>query len=181
MVDTKPKVLVVVAAGPLIGVGVAALFAQKGFTHIALLSRNAERLQQDAKDGGLPVGSNKQGIIVKTYAADVTIPDSLNSALRKVEADFGAPEVVVYNGARVSLASLSNWDTWSEEDMVTDFRVSPWFHETLHAHTETNHFCADRHRWTLYHCQMGISAVGYSRQIFSADIHCYEWNGVQQP
>jgi hypothetical protein len=123
MVETKPKVLVVVAAGPLIGVGVAALFAEKGFTHIALLSRNAERLQQDAKDGGLPVGANTKGIIVKTYAADVTVPESLNSALRKIEVDFGAPEVVVYNGARVSLASLSKWDSWTEEDMVTDFRV----------------------------------------------------------
>jgi NAD(P)-dependent dehydrogenase (short-subunit alcohol dehydrogenase family) len=124
MSESKPKVLVVVAAGPLIGVGVAALFAQKGFSHIALLSRNAERLRQDAKDGGLPVGTDGTNIVVKTYAADVTIPDSLNSALREIEADFGAPEVVVYNGARVSLASMSNWDSWTEEDMVTDFRVS---------------------------------------------------------
>jgi len=124
MVETKPKVLVVVAAGPLIGVGVAALFAQKGFTHIALLSRNAERLRQDAKDGGLPIGADEKKIIIKTYAADVTIPDSLNSALREVEADFGAPEVVVYNGARVSVVSLSNWDNWTEEDMVTDFRIA---------------------------------------------------------
>jgi NAD(P)-dependent dehydrogenase (short-subunit alcohol dehydrogenase family) len=123
MAETKSKVLVVVAAGPLIGVGVAALFAQKGFTHIALLSRNAERLRQDAKDGGLPIGAGATNIIVKAYAADVTIPDNLNRALRQVEADFGAPEVVVYNGARVSTASLSNWDTWTEEDMVMDFRV----------------------------------------------------------
>jgi NAD(P)-dependent dehydrogenase (short-subunit alcohol dehydrogenase family) len=178
MVETKPRVLVVVAAGPLIGVGVAAHFAEKGFTHIALLSRNAERLTQDAKNGGLPIGPGEKKIIVKTYAADVTIPHSLNSALRAVEADFGAPEVVVYNGARVSFASLSNWDNWTEEDMVMDFRVRLSSSNVYRPRVYTNYFCIDRHRWTLYHCQVGISFVAYAREIFSANIYCHEWNGV---
>jgi NAD(P)-dependent dehydrogenase (short-subunit alcohol dehydrogenase family) len=177
MVETTPKVLVVVAAGPLIGVGVAALFAQKGFTHIALLSRNAERLQEDAKKGGLPVGAGEKKIIIKTYSADVTIPESLNSALRKVEADFGAPEVVVYNGARVSLASLSNWDTWSEEEMVTDFRVRSIFKKES-IRLPKLILCTDCHRWTLYHCQVGIPFADYSGEVFSANIHCYERDGV---
>jgi NAD(P)-dependent dehydrogenase (short-subunit alcohol dehydrogenase family) len=178
MVETKPKVLVVVAAGPLIGVGVAAFFAQKGFTHVALLSRNAERLLQDAKDAGLPVRADEKSITIKTYAADVTIPKSLNDALRKVEADFGVPEVVVYNGSRVSFASLSHWDNWTEEDMVTDFKVRPKFTKVYIPFDHTERSCTDLHRWTLYYCEMGITIAAYSDKFFAANIYCNKRNGV---
>ncbi len=123
MSKSDNKLLVVVAAGPLIGVSVAALFASRGFTHIALLSRDAKRLQQDAQDAGLSVGDHSN-VVVKTYAADVSIPENLAAALQKVEADFGAPEVVLYNGTRISAAKLSSWDEWSEADLIYDFKVN---------------------------------------------------------
>jgi short-subunit dehydrogenase len=41
------KALVVLGSGPGIGVGVACNFAVRGFTHVALVSRDQDRLKKD--------------------------------------------------------------------------------------------------------------------------------------
>ena len=41
------KTLVVLGSGPGIGVAIAKTFSVRGFTHIALVSRNEERLRKD--------------------------------------------------------------------------------------------------------------------------------------
>jgi NAD(P)-dependent dehydrogenase (short-subunit alcohol dehydrogenase family) len=117
------KVLIVIAAGPLIGVAVAALFASRGFTHVALLSRDSKRLKEDYAR----VSPNGKGphAIVQTFSADVSDPVNLTEALQQVEADFGVPEVIVYNGSRITNTKIGNWNDWSEDDIATDFKVSP--------------------------------------------------------
>jgi NADP-dependent 3-hydroxy acid dehydrogenase YdfG len=70
------KVIVVIAAGPLIGTATAAHFASKGFTHVALLSRDVQKLTEiasfivpTAKENG------NANVVLKTYAGDVSKPE----------------------------------------------------------------------------------------------------------
>ena len=121
MPSTQNKVLVVVAAGPLIGAAVSALFIVKGFTHVALISRSLSRLNEDvnlvlqkAKESG------KSEAIVKAYAGDVSKPENITSILKQIEAELGAPEVVVYNAAVISRGGLGDF---TEEGLVEEFKV----------------------------------------------------------
>jgi NAD(P)-dependent dehydrogenase (short-subunit alcohol dehydrogenase family) len=124
MAVTNSKVLVVVAAGPLISNATAILFASRGFSHIALLSRNIKRLQKEVSQVLAAASDSNKDVVVKAYAGDVASPASLMHALKQIEADFGAPEVVLYNGSRISGASISAWDELTEEDLVDQFKVS---------------------------------------------------------
>jgi hypothetical protein len=121
MPSTQNKVLVVVAAGPLIGVAVSTLFIVKGFTHVALISRSLSRLSEDvnlvlqrAKESG------NSDAIVKAYVGDVLNPENITSILKQIEADLGAPEVVVYNAAVISRGGLGDF---TEEELVEEFKV----------------------------------------------------------
>jgi len=121
MPSTQNKVLVVVAAGPLIGVAVSTLFIVKGFTHVALISRSLSRLSEDVnlilqrvKESG------NSDAIVKAYAGDVSNPENITSILKQIEADLGVPEVVVYNAAVISRGGLGDF---TEEGLVEEFKV----------------------------------------------------------
>jgi len=118
------RLLVVVAAGPLIGAGVAGLFASNGFTHVALLARNKQRLEEADIKAVLSSLGGKQEVTIKAYEADVTVPESLIRALKLTEVELGAPEVVLYNGTRISTVSFKNRDNWSEDDLITDLKIS---------------------------------------------------------
>ena len=121
MPSTQNKVLVVVAAGPLIGVAVSTHFIAKGFTHVALISRSLSRLSEDvnlvlqrAKESG------NSDAIAKAYVGDVSNPENITSTLKQIEADLGAPEVVVYNAAVISQGGLGDF---TEEGLVEEFKV----------------------------------------------------------
>ncbi|OAG41891.1 hypothetical protein AYO21_03894 [Fonsecaea monophora] len=90
------KLIVILGSGPGIGASTGAIFASKGF-NVALLSRNVERLSQDAAR----VQAANPGVTVKAYPVDVGDHNALALVLAKVHADLGPPEVVYYNAARV--------------------------------------------------------------------------------
>jgi NAD(P)-dependent dehydrogenase (short-subunit alcohol dehydrogenase family) len=113
MSSKQNKVLVVVAAGPLIGITTAAVFATKGFTHIALIARNASKLNTLTE-------VISKSTITKTYSADVAEPDNLMATLNQIKADFGVPEVVLYNGAVISGGTFGEQ---TEDEILNELKV----------------------------------------------------------
>jgi len=98
---SKNKVVVILGSGPGIGVATGSLFASKGFD-VALLSRNAERLDQDVAR----VRKVNSDVKVQAYPVDLGDHNALALVLGKVEADLGPPEVVYYNAARVAPSKI---------------------------------------------------------------------------
>ncbi|EKG18403.1 Short-chain dehydrogenase/reductase SDR, partial [Macrophomina phaseolina MS6] len=98
--------LVVVGSGPGIGVHVAAAFASHGFKKIILLSRNAERLLQDAD--AVKKKSNSAAC-VHTISTDIADSAKLQQSLAEVDRlldDTTPLECVLFNAARVDLSKL---------------------------------------------------------------------------
>lgn len=81
-------IILVVGAGPGLGASVARRFAKEGF-QVAVASRSREKIDAVAKsiDGA------------KGYTADVTDEGSVMALYQAVEADFGKPNVVVFNAS----------------------------------------------------------------------------------
>ncbi|MUN37392.1 SDR family NAD(P)-dependent oxidoreductase [Actinomadura litoris] len=104
--------VVVVGAGPGIGQAVARRFAREGLP-ITLIARSEETLR-GAADGVAP-----SGVPVLTSAADGTDEDALRAALDRAVAEFGVPDVVVYNAALVrpdapgELSARAQADAWA--------------------------------------------------------------------
>jgi NAD(P)-dependent dehydrogenase (short-subunit alcohol dehydrogenase family) len=119
------RTIVVVGSGPLIGTAVASHFASQQFSDVALLSRNNERLQTDAKNVRLAAEAAGYKVNVLTYPVDVSITSELESTLLKIVQDLGPPEVVVYNASRVGGGRFFEADEKSVDD---DFRVSLCLH-----------------------------------------------------
>ncbi|KAK5131264.1 hypothetical protein LTR08_001169 [Meristemomyces frigidus] len=95
------KTLVVLGSGPGIGVSVASTFAVRGFTHIALVSRNQDRLQQDQDQVLSAIQERGYSCRVKTWVCDLADLDALGKTLQEVES-FGTLECVLFNAARVA-------------------------------------------------------------------------------
>ncbi|KAI9664054.1 MAG: hypothetical protein M1821_007545 [Bathelium mastoideum] len=96
------NVLVVIGSGPGIGVSTASLFASHGFS-IALVSRNAERLSSDVT---AVEKHSKSGATVKAYPANVGDSSALSAALAQIKTELGAPEVVLFNVARIAVTTI---------------------------------------------------------------------------
>ena len=120
---TSNKLFVVVGSGPGIGVATASEFASNGF-NVALLSRNADRLQEDAAK---VKKVSKENVIVQTYTADAGDHDALKKTLEKIHEAMGPPEAVLYNVARLAPHSIGEVDA---EYLIDDFKVrSPTCYE----------------------------------------------------
>jgi NAD(P)-dependent dehydrogenase (short-subunit alcohol dehydrogenase family) len=116
------KLIIVLGSGPGIGVGVASHFASQNFDRVALLSRNAERLQSDvAAVSEAARGANRSDVTVQPYPVDVSDMASLERVLRQVVQELGKPEVVVYNAAALTHGKFFEA---TEEDVNRDFKVS---------------------------------------------------------
>ncbi len=87
------QVCLVVGAGPGIGVAVGAAFAKEGYG-VALASRNPAALKPHCDEI-----RRSTGRAARAYAADAADEASLRALFTQVEAELGAPEVVVYNAA----------------------------------------------------------------------------------
>lgn len=112
------KLIVILGSGPGIGVGVASHFASQSFGRVALISRNAERLKEDAET--VKADSGKKDLQVKVYAVDVGNVLALEKTLGQVAHDLGPPEVVVYNAARLRQSKFGDVPA---KELTEDFQV----------------------------------------------------------
>ncbi|KAK0742950.1 putative short-chain alcohol dehydrogenase [Schizothecium vesticola] len=118
MTASTTKTIVVIGSGPGIGIGVASVFVRDGgFGNVALLSRNSVRLAQDVQTLNLLRVSK---VCVMAFKADASDPEDLKTSLARVEAEFGAPDVVLYNASRMA---KGDFEEYSEIEMVEDFKV----------------------------------------------------------
>ena len=127
--------LVVIGSGPGIGRATACRFAEQGFQHIVLLSRDATRLSEDAK----AVKSAASTVNVEILQIDLAAEEaSVRNALSEVDAKLkaaGTPlEVVHYNAARVGPSKVLEWEAKSLEE---DLKVFP-AHVTVTTCTPTD-------------------------------------------
>jgi NAD(P)-dependent dehydrogenase (short-subunit alcohol dehydrogenase family) len=112
------KLIVILGSGPGIGVAVASHFASQSFGRVALISRNAERLKEDAET--VKADSGKKDLQVKVYAVDVGNVLALEKTLGQVAHDLGPPEVVVYNAARLRQSKFGDVPA---KELTEDFQV----------------------------------------------------------
>jgi NAD(P)-dependent dehydrogenase (short-subunit alcohol dehydrogenase family) len=121
MASSTNRSIIILGSGPGIGVGVASHFAAETFNRVALLSRDASRLDQDA--ASVREASHAKGrknVDIRTYPVDLADTKALEHVLKVVVKDLGPPEVVVYNAARVGGGKYFDAD---EESVIQDFRV----------------------------------------------------------
>ena len=113
------KTLVVLGSGPDIGVAVPKVFSVRGFTHIALVSRNKSRLEKDEDSVLDAIQQRGYSCQTKTWPCDLTDFEQLDKTLSEIE-KFGTLECVLFNAARVAgKPPLEE----SIEDIEQDFRV----------------------------------------------------------
>jgi len=117
------RLIVVLGSGPGIGSQTAAHFAAQGFNRVALLSRNKQRLPEDAAT----IKKASSSARVETYAVDLAEIDELKKTLKQVETDLGKPEVVLFNAARVGPSKIGEE---SVESVLQDFKVCFTAHTT---------------------------------------------------
>jgi len=83
-------VIAIIGAGPGLGAAVARRFGREGFS-VALVSRNPSKL--DALAAELASG----GVTARGYAADVLLPDELESALTRAATELGPITALQYS------------------------------------------------------------------------------------
>jgi NAD(P)-dependent dehydrogenase (short-subunit alcohol dehydrogenase family) len=110
--------LMIFGSGPGIGRNAAALFAERGFRKVLLMSRNEQRLAQDADI----VRSASAGVDVREIAVDAANTDSVRQALEKANDALGETplEVVLFNTARTG---PSKFFDFTVEELEADLRV----------------------------------------------------------
>lgn len=113
------KTLVVLGSGPGIGVGVARNFSVRGFTHIALVSRDKSRLEKDQDSVFDAIQERGYSCQVKIWQCDLTDFTQLEKTLKEIEG-FGGLECVLFNAARVAGKPPLDEDI---ESIEQDFRV----------------------------------------------------------
>lgn len=113
--------LILFGSGPGIGRAVACQFARQNFPHIILLSRNYERLQQDA----YAVQQAAPEATVDILTVDLSDLDAVRQALIEIDAILKnreiPVEVVCFNAARVGKSDLLQS---APDELETDFKVS---------------------------------------------------------
>lgn len=97
MTSTSPPTLVVLGAGPGLGLSVAHRFGAAGY-RVALISRSSQR-----HSGYLAALADK-GIEAAAFVADASRPDQLHSAIDAVRARFGRIDVGYYGPAAFETA-----------------------------------------------------------------------------
>jgi len=113
------KTLLILGSGPGIGVSIARTFAVRGFTHIALVARNKDRLAQDEDQVLTAIQERGYSCQVRTYVCDIADLEQLKTTLRQLE-NFGTLECVLFNAARVAGGPPLEEST---EAIERDFRV----------------------------------------------------------
>lgn len=116
--STKHGALVVVGSGPGIGRNVGALFAERGFEKIVLMSRNESRLQEDAAFVSATAPNAKVEIVSIDLADSGNVQTALKTVDRKLEGV--ALECVLFNAARLGVSPFLEFKA---EDLENDLKV----------------------------------------------------------
>jgi NAD(P)-dependent dehydrogenase (short-subunit alcohol dehydrogenase family) len=95
---SSSKVIVVLGAGPGLGMSMARRFGREGFA-VALVSRT------DARHAAYRAQLAADGVESRTYAADVTDPAQVRDVLSRIAADLGDIDTVYYGPAAVDVGS----------------------------------------------------------------------------
>ena len=120
MSPLRDKVLVVIGCGPGIGVATASIFAAHGFNKIALIARDAQRLE-DCRATVLNTAKlAEREPDVKCWDVDITQSAAPNAVLIDVER-MGQISCILFNAARVDPSEFFDFDA---EELINDFRVS---------------------------------------------------------
>jgi NAD(P)-dependent dehydrogenase (short-subunit alcohol dehydrogenase family) len=121
------RLIIVLGSGPGIGVHVAAHFASHTFDKVALISRNAERLNEDSESVRKAVEAAKASsnitsysLEISTYATDLAVTSQIEETLNKIVKTLGKPEVVLYNAAMLVKSGLFEY---SEADLELGWKV----------------------------------------------------------
>ena len=110
---SKP-IVAIVGSGPGVSAGIARKFGGNGFV-VVLLARTKESLGHQVDE------LRSQGVEAHGLVADAADKKSLAEAFSQLEADFGVPEVLVYNaGAN----TISNPSVLADEDLLRDFTIN---------------------------------------------------------
>ncbi len=104
MADAETALIVGAGAG--LSASIARLFAAEGM-RIALAARKTDKLETLAKETG-----------ARCYACDAGDPAQVSALFQSVVADFGAPDVVVYNPSRRKRAPLVDLDPKEVEEAI---------------------------------------------------------------
>lgn len=106
--------IIVVGAGPGIGLATARRFGQEGFA-VGLIARREDALQARAAELA------GEGMTVLHRAADAADGPALAAALESLQAEAGVPAVVLYNAAHLRWRALLEE---TAESLTADFRVN---------------------------------------------------------
>jgi NAD(P)-dependent dehydrogenase (short-subunit alcohol dehydrogenase family) len=163
------KTLVILGSGPGIGIAVAKVFSVRGFTHVALVSRNKERLAQDEDNVLDAIQERGYSCRVKTWVCDISDLKQLNATLKEIES-FGSLECVLFNPARVAgKPPLEE----SNEAIEADFRVCIRDLEIMQAPPADMQSTAHEHR-SPRNCEMGHPIAEASARRQPAFVVCHE-------
>ncbi|WP_144029477.1 SDR family NAD(P)-dependent oxidoreductase [Caballeronia sordidicola] len=98
------KTIVIVGAGPGLGLAIAKRFGKEGY-RVALIARRAESLSS------LTTTLTQASIESKGYVADVTDEESLERAFVQIKIDFGSIDILEYSPLTRVLIASSAVDT----------------------------------------------------------------------
>ncbi len=106
--------IAIVGAGSGVSAGIARKFGGEGFT-VVLIARRQAPLDD------LVASLRQQGIEAHGLVADATVNEDVTRVFARIEAEFGTPDVMVYNaGAN----TISNPSTLAVDDLIGDFTVN---------------------------------------------------------
>jgi NAD(P)-dependent dehydrogenase (short-subunit alcohol dehydrogenase family) len=108
--ESSKKVAVVIGVGPGNGSAFATRFAAEGF-HLALVARSAKLINELAAQLGNATA----------YECDVADKQSINSVFKKIHADLGEVDVVIYNAGS---GSWGNIEEIKPEDFESSWKVN---------------------------------------------------------
>ncbi len=109
---SQKPLLVIVGAGPGVAAGVAGKFGSEGF-RIVLVARTERTLNDGLEE--------LRGRNIESYGvtADASDPDSLIRAFERIRAEYGDPDVLVYNVANIVRGNALEL---SEEQLLQDLK-----------------------------------------------------------
>ncbi len=106
------KTIVVVGAGQGLGNHIAERFAKEDF-RVVLVARRREALDEYQKE------FTEKGCEARVIACDVTDAENVKSAFATIQAEMGAPDVLVYN---VGITTPDE-QPLTEEDIIRHFKA----------------------------------------------------------